>query len=57
MDTVLFDLDGTLLPLRNESFIRAYFDAFLKRFSYLNFRPRSYEYRMEHRAMMKKGEN
>lgn len=39
MDTVLFDLDGTLLPLRNESFIRAYFDAFLKRFSYLNFRP------------------
>lgn len=33
MDTVLFDLDGTLLPLINSMFIEAYFEVLIKRFS------------------------
>lgn len=35
MDTVLFDLDGTLLPLDNGRFIAVYFEALIKRFSHL----------------------
>ncbi len=35
MDTVLFDLDGTLLPLEQDDFIKEYFSALTRKFSYL----------------------
>jgi haloacid dehalogenase superfamily, subfamily IA, variant 1 with third motif having Dx(3-4)D or Dx(3-4)E len=35
MNTVLFDLDGTLLPLNQEDFVKEYFGALVKKFSYL----------------------
>ena len=41
MDTVLFDLDGTLLPIKNESFVRAYFKTLLLSFSHLKIEPRA----------------
>jgi len=41
MDTVLFDLDGTLLPLDYEKFIEAYFAALVKRFSHLGSEPKA----------------
>ncbi len=35
MDTVLFDLDGTLLPLDQDEFVSEYFSALTRRFSHL----------------------
>lgn len=35
MNTVLFDLDGTLLPLDQDEFIKEYFTALSKRFTHL----------------------
>ncbi len=32
MDTVLFDLDGTLLPMQQEAFVEGYFSALAKKF-------------------------
>jgi FMN phosphatase YigB (HAD superfamily) len=37
MNTVLFDLDGTLLPLREEEFIKIYFGELAKRFIKMGF--------------------
>ncbi|MGN0518353.1 MAG: HAD family hydrolase [Acutalibacteraceae bacterium] len=37
--TVLFDLDGTLLPMDNEEFIRVYFGLLCKRFAALGYDP------------------
>lgn len=36
-DTILFDLDGTLLPMDQETFIRAYFTQLIKRFAPLGY--------------------
>lgn len=36
-DTILFDLDGTLLPMDQETFIRAYFTQLVKRFAPLGY--------------------
>jgi len=33
MNTVLFDLDGTLLPMDQEAFIRLYFGALTQKFA------------------------
>lgn len=33
INTILFDLDGTLLPIKQESFINAYFGEIVKRFA------------------------
>jgi len=41
MNTLLFDLDGTLLPLDNAKFIEAYFAALVKRFSHLGHEPKA----------------
>lgn len=39
MNTVLFDLDGTLLPLDYEVFIKVYFSALTKKFAFLGLSP------------------
>lgn len=41
MNTVLFDLDGTLLPLDNGKFVEAYFAALAGRFSHLVREPKA----------------
>lgn len=35
MDTVLFDLDGTLLPMQQEAFVEGYFSALAKNLFHL----------------------
>lgn len=39
MNTVLFDLDGTLLPMDQEAFIRLYFGALTQKFEPYGFDP------------------
>lgn len=39
MNTVLFDLDGTLLPMDQEAFIRLYFGALTQKFAPHGFEP------------------
>lgn len=39
MNTVLFDLDGTLLPMDQEAFIRLYFGALSQKFEPYGFDP------------------
>ncbi|MDR1736194.1 MAG: HAD family hydrolase [Oscillospiraceae bacterium] len=39
IDTVLFDLDGTLLPFRQDDFVKAYFSEIGKVFAKLGFDP------------------
>ena len=41
MDTVLFDLDGTLLPLEMDTFMEAYFRELSLKCVSLGFEPRS----------------
>jgi len=39
MDTVLFDLDGTLLPLNEEEFMKIYFGGLSRKFASLGIEP------------------
>ena len=39
LDTLLFDLDGTLLPLEQDTFVRAYFSELTKVISPLGYQP------------------
>ena len=39
LTTVLFDLDGTLLPMDQEKFIRGYFGALIRKFAPLGYDP------------------
>lgn len=41
MNTVLFDLDGTLLPMDQEAFIRLYFGALTQKFPHMGLNRRS----------------
>ncbi|MGN1248739.1 MAG: HAD family hydrolase [Candidatus Spyradocola sp.] len=40
VDAVLFDLDGTLLPMDQEEFVKGYFGALCRRFAPLGYEPK-----------------
>jgi len=42
LDTILFDLDGTLLPIEQEPFTKAYFDALTQTVSPLGYPPEEF---------------
>lgn len=42
MDTVLFDLDGTLLPMDQDQFADCYFKELVKKFSIMGFEPEAF---------------
>lgn len=39
LDTILFDLDGTLAPFTQDAFIRAYFEALVSRVAPMGYKP------------------